>query len=127
MNNIILSFFFTLLHLFIFFYSTLILLLINKLNFCVVLLFLLMLIKYSHYYFKHCILSPLEVNNIYPSLTESLKQILSTFNMYVNRGEEITINFALFLICVKIILLIIIKYYKINIYKLFNIFNNKFL
>jgi hypothetical protein len=82
--------------------------------------------KYSHYYFKKCIITPFEVNNFYPSLSESTKNIVCSFNMNVSNFEEIIINIGIFLISIKIFLLALFNYYKFNVLTLFDIFKINF-
>jgi hypothetical protein len=96
----------------------------NSLNLCVILFLIIVFIKYSHYYFDICILTPLEMNDHYPVITEVGRTMFTSLNMNLKKVEELLINFVLFLICIKVLFLILIKYYKINIFKYVNFMTN---
>lgn len=79
-------------------------------------LVIMMLIKFSYFLFKRCILTYLEDGKIYASAAQLFGYTVTKKDMTDDVYEEIVINFALIILINKLLLMLFIKYY----YKSFN-------
>ena len=75
-------------------------------------LIVMLIIKFSYYLFKRCIMTYLEDGKEYASAAQLFGFTISHKNMSDKFYEELIINFAVILLVNKLLLMIIIKYYS---------------
>ena len=74
-------------------------------------LVLMMLIKFSYYLFKRCIVTHLEDGKMYASAAQLFGYTITKNDMRQGVYEEIIINFALILLINKLLLMLLVKHY----------------
>ena len=74
-------------------------------------LVVMILIKFSYYIFKRCIVTHLEDGKIYASRAQLFGYTITKKDMEQGVYEEIIINFALVLLINKLLLMLLVKYY----------------
>ena len=75
-------------------------------------LIVMLIIKFSYYLFKRCIMTYLEDGKEYATAAQLFGFTISHKNMTDKFYEELIINFAVILLVNKLLLMIIIKYYS---------------
>lgn len=118
MDNIFFSIVYSIIHFIICFISFVILLIVNDLRINICLLILVILVRFSFIYFNNCILRKLEYNLYLPSVTELGNSSVFLEKVPLHVTELAVINSAMYLIAVKIIILIVINYYKLDVTKI---------
>jgi hypothetical protein len=86
----------------------------NNIKILTILLIIMSIIKFMYYYFGRCIVTCLEDNKIFNNSAELFGNTILE-NPKNKDVEEILINMGNFIIINKIIVLSLIKYYKITI------------
>tara|TARA_X000000368_G_C23018976_1_gene707092 strand:- start:1424 stop:1816 length:393 start_codon:yes stop_codon:yes gene_type:complete len=74
-------------------------------------LVVMILIKFSYYLFKRCILTHLEDGKIYASAAQLFGYTVTKKDLREGVYEELIINFALILLINKLLLMLLIKHY----------------
>jgi len=74
-------------------------------------LVIMILIKFSYYLFKRCIVTHLEDGKMYASAAQLFGYTITKNDMKQGVYEEIIINFALILLINKLLLMLLVKYY----------------
>lgn len=74
-------------------------------------LVVMILIKFSYYLFKRCIVTYLEDGKVYASAAQLFGYTVSKKNMNDGVYEELIINFALIILTNKLLLMLLVKYY----------------
>ena len=74
-------------------------------------LVLMILIKFSYYLFKRCIVTHLEDGKMYASAAQLFGYTITKNDMRQGVYEEIIINFALILLINKLLLMLLVKHY----------------
>jgi hypothetical protein len=74
-------------------------------------LVVMILIKFSYYLFKRCIVTYLEDGKVYASAAQLFGYTISKKNMNDGVYEELIINFALIILINKLLLMLLVKYY----------------
>lgn len=74
-------------------------------------LVVMIVIKFSYYLFKRCIVTHLEDGKMYASAAQLFGYTITKNDMKQGVYEEIIINFALILLINKLLIMLLVKYY----------------
>jgi len=84
----------------------------NNIKTLFILLVLMSIIKISYFIFGRCVLTFYEYNDHFSSLSQLLSNTLTT-KLDHKRTEEVLINIGLLIILNKLLVIFLLKYYKI--------------